>query len=88
MNKLGMVLFICIMVAICYLVMLVVMPVITDIASTTNATLEASHNMSLYPGTTPMVLSTPWILWFAPAFIGMVAVIIVLREQVIQAFRG
>ena len=80
MNKLGAILFTIIMVSICYLFLLVVMPFLSDIASTTNISLEASHNMSLYPGTAPAVLSTPWVLWFVPGFIGIVAVILILRQ--------
>lgn len=80
MNKLGQVGIIVAVVIIAYLLMLVFMPVLTDFASTANTTMSATSNMSNYPGTQEGVLAAPWVLWFAPACIGIVAVVIVLKQ--------
>ena len=63
-----------------YLLMLVIMPIVTDLAATANATMNASSNMSLYPGASAGLISAPWGLWFVPAVIGMIMIVVVLRQ--------
>jgi hypothetical protein len=63
-----------------YLIMMIVVPLLSDFASTANTTMSASSNMSNYPGTLEFLLSMPWILWFVPAALTVVAVIFILRQ--------
>jgi hypothetical protein len=81
MNKIGHVAIVVVIVAIVYLIMLVVMPVVVDIAATANATANATSNMSQYPGGSEILIAAPWVLWFVPAGIGMISVVIILKRE-------
>lgn len=80
MNKIGAVAIVIFVVIVCYLILLVAMPIVADLASTANATITASSNLTMYPGTQGFLLSTPWIMFFVPGVIGMVAIIIILKQ--------
>jgi len=80
MHKIGQVIVVVVVMIAVYLIMLVVMPVIVDVVATANSTMNASSNMSMYPGTSPAVVATPWILWFVPGVIGMIAVVVILKN--------
>jgi hypothetical protein len=80
MGKIGGVAVILVLVVCTYLMMLVVMPFVSEVVSTANTTMAASSNMSNYPGTGEAVLSTPWALWFLPGVIGTAAVVIILKR--------
>ncbi len=67
-------------VVIVYLIMLVVMPLVADFAATANTTIDASSNMSNYPGTSGFLLSIPWIMWFVPGTGGIIVVIAILKS--------
>ena len=83
MKKLGYVTIVIVMVAICYLTMLVYMPIITGLVSTANTTIATSGaNLTAMPGATSFLISTPWLIWWAPGVIGMALVVIILREQI------
>lgn len=79
MNKLLMLLFIIGLVVGAYILLLVVMPTITDIINTANTTMAATSNMSNYPGMQYATVSTPWALIFIPGILGIFAIVIVLR---------
>lgn len=79
MGKFGTVLLIIIFVVIAYLLVIVAIPFLSDVAVSTNTTMAASSNMSNYPGTSDFLLSIPWIMYFVPAAIGTIAVIITLK---------
>lgn len=79
MNKIGAVITIVVVVILAYLFLLVVMPIISGAALTANTTMDATSNMSLYPGTSPFLMSIPWIVFFVPGVIGMALIVIVLR---------
>ncbi len=81
MNKLGAIAIVVAFVIAAYLFLLLVMPVITDIVATSNATMSASSNMSNYPGTSETLVSTPWILFFIPGVVGMVVIVTILRKR-------
>jgi len=81
MRKVGGIIMVCVAVAICYLIMLVVMPTVVDVTLIANSTINASGiNTSLQPGSTEMLIAAPWILWFVPAFIGMIVVVVILKR--------
>lgn len=81
MGKLGTLAWIIGLVIMVNLLLLIIVPFLADITISTNATLAASTNMSLYPGTSGFLLATPWILYFIPNVAGIIAVIVVLRRQ-------
>ena len=80
MNKIGAVAIVCALVAGAYLFLLVAMPILTEFASTANATMTASSNLSNYPGAAEGVLAAPWIMFFVPAVIGIAAIVIILKK--------
>jgi len=79
MNKFGAIIVTIVLVVIVYLLMLIVVPFLSDIVSTANTTAAASENITNLPGSTSFLLAIPWILWFVPGTIGIVAVIMILR---------
>ena len=80
MNKIGAVITVVVLIIGTYLFLLVVMPIISDLALTANTTMNATSNMSLYPGTSGFLMSTPWILFFLPGVIGIALIVIILRQ--------
>lgn len=80
MNKIGQVIIVVAVMIVVYLLMLVVMPFLTDIATTANVTMAASSNLSDYPGASEGLFSALWALWFAPAIIGMIAIVVILKK--------
>ena len=81
MNKIGSVIIVVCLVIVCYLFMLIVIPgVVVPMVSTANTTIAATSNVSDYPGTTSFLLSIPWILWFVPACIGTVVIVVLLKQ--------
>ena len=81
MGKLGTLAWIIGLVIIVNLLLLITVPFLADITVSTNLTLNATSNMSQYPGTSGFLLATPWILYFIPNVAGIIAVIVVLRRQ-------
>lgn len=80
MSKFGQVILVVIGVSILYLLMLVVMPIMVDVASTANATITSDSNPANYPGGTSFLLAIPWICWFVPAILGMALIVFILRD--------
>ena len=80
MNKIGAVITVVVLIIGTYLFLLVVMPIISDLALSANTTMNATSNMSLYPGTSGFLMSTPWILFFLPGVIGIALIVIILRQ--------
>jgi len=81
MNKIGAVIVITVMVIAAYLLLLIVVPnVIAPAALSANTAMDASSNMSLYPGTSGFLMSTPWILFFVPGVIGIAIIVVILRQ--------
>lgn len=81
MHKLGHVAIVIGLVAACYLMMLIVIPdVVVPMIETANATMTASSNLTQYPGTSDFLISIPWIIWFVPASIGGIAIVIIMRR--------
>ncbi len=80
MNKIGAVIVVVFVIIVLYLYLLVVMPIISDLALSANTTMNATSNMSLYPGTSGFLMSTPWILFFLPGVIGIALIVIILRQ--------
>jgi hypothetical protein len=64
-----------------YILMAFTMPAITAISSESAATINASANMSNFPGTIEMVNSAPVWLWFIPGLVGVVTTVIMLVKK-------
>ena len=80
MNKIGAVAIVIGLTFFLYLIVLVVMPVLTDLISTANATVTAESNWANYPGSQGAFLSIPWVLWFVPGTICMIIIVMILRS--------
>ena len=80
MNKLGGVFIILGLVAAAELLLLVTMGVVVDLAETANATMAASSNLTNYPGAAEVMIAAPWALFFVPPSIGIIAIVIYLRQ--------
>ena len=82
MNKIGAVIIVVGVVALAYLLILLVMPVFTDIVSSANVSMaNATANFTgVYPGTSELMVSTPWIAFFIPGAIGMALIIMILKK--------
>jgi len=63
-----------------YLVLLIVVPFLADIATAANTTMHASSNLSDYPGGEEILFAAPWLLFFVPGGIGIAAIIFILRQ--------
>ena len=81
MNKIKILIGIVGLVIFVNLFLLITVPFLADITVSTNLSLNATSNMSQYPGTSGFLLATPWILYFIPNVIGIIAVIVVLRSR-------
>lgn len=79
MNKFGAVVVVVFVIIIVYLILLVIMPILTSTALTANTTMNATSNMSLYPGTSGFLMSIPWIVFFVPGVIGIAIIVALLR---------
>lgn len=79
MNKFGAVITIVVLIVAVYLLLLVIMPILTSTALTANTTMNATSNMSLYPGTSGFLMSIPWIVFFVPGVIGIALIVVILR---------
>ncbi len=82
MNKIGAVIIIIVLVTLAELFLLVVMPIVVDLASTANTTIAASGaNVTAMPGAQSGLLAAPWILYFVIPVIGIVIIILMLRKR-------
>lgn len=64
-----------------YAIMAVAIKFLADTSVSVNADLAASSNMAQYPGTSDFLLSSPWVLYFIPAVLGIIWIIIILRGR-------
>ena len=86
MNKIGHVAIVVTLVVVVYLILLVVIPFLADVTLTTNTTIASSGvNVSAMPGSTEILILSPWFLWFAPGVIGMVVIIIILKSIILKS---
>lgn len=81
-QKIGMVFLVLILVTVAYLFMIIVMPWLAEVVSTTNTTIAATSNMSNYPGLSEGLLGAPLFLYFVPGGAGIFVVILILKSGV------
>ncbi len=80
MNKIGQVALVVFIMGVLYLILLAVMPVVSDMSIAANTTITASGvAVAEMPGSTSFLLAAPWILWWIPGVMGMIIVVAILR---------
>lgn len=80
MSKVKTIILTVIFTIITYLIIIIVVPWLADVTVSVNTTLAASHNMDNYPGTSPFLVSVPWILYIVPAAIATIIIVITLKR--------
>lgn len=81
MNKIGYVMIVVGIVVALYLILLTVMPTIVNLSITANTTIAGSGvDIAAMPGSTDMLILAPWLLWFVPGVIGMIAIVVILKS--------
>jgi len=81
MNKVGALIVIWAFISIVYIAIAILMPTIQNVASTTATTINASSNMTNYPGTLETVQVFPLIAWFIPGGVGIAATVWMLKRE-------
>lgn len=66
-------------VIIAYIIIAIGMPAVRELSGVASTELEASANMSNFPGTTGLVESSPIWIWFVPGLVGMIATVWTLK---------
>jgi hypothetical protein len=79
-NKVKAIVFICLGVAVCYALLSALMPVITGVTGDVSANISAAHDMSRYVGAKEGLDVAPWILYLLPGGVGIVAIVVILRQ--------
>ena len=64
-----------------YIVLAVTMPGITSITNSTATALDATSNMTNYPGTKQLIQAYPVWVWLIPGGLGLCATAVFLREN-------
>ena len=80
MNKFFGIVIVVVIVIFVYLILAVTMPAINEISTAAAVSLNATSNMSNYPGTLEVVESSPWWMWALPGAVGMVVIIVMLKK--------
>jgi len=70
-----------IVVVTCYVVLALFIGFLADQTVATNTALDVAHNMTRYPGTSGFLLFTPWLMYFVPAILGIIFLVIILRRK-------
>lgn len=81
MSKTRAIIYTIIGVSLLYIPLSIYIKFLADTTVSVNADLAAAHNMSLYPGTSGFLLSTPWIMYVVPAAIGIIVIITILKRK-------
>lgn len=81
MSKVKQVAWVIIGVSLVYVMLAIFIKFIADTTVSVNQELAAAHNMSQYQGTSDFLLASPWILYIAPAVIGIIAIVVILKRR-------
>ncbi|GAG82113.1 unnamed protein product [marine sediment metagenome] len=80
MNKLGHVAVVVGLVLMVYLILLITVPFLSSVAVDVASNMTADHPVAQYPGAVEGLLMAPWLLFFAPGVIGLIAVVVILKR--------
>jgi hypothetical protein len=81
MNKAKTILFIIAGVILAYVCIAFTMPLLSETAETAVVEVEKSPNVDQYIGAREGPRITPWVIYFLPGVIGVLATVIVLKRQ-------
>jgi len=81
MDKLKYVAVTWLLVIFAYIILAVMMPVLTGMAGNASTELQATSNMSAYPGMLGVIETSPIWMWFVPGGIGIIATAIFLKKN-------
>lgn len=71
-----------------YIIVSVFIVFLSDTSVSVNAELAATTNLSNYSGLSEFLLASPWIMYVAPAVVGIIAIIGILKgEAIAEAVR-
>lgn len=80
MNKIGQVAVVVGLVLMVYVILLVTVPFLSTIAVDVSTNMSIDHPVAQYPGAVEGLLMAPWLLFFVPGCIGLIAIIVILRK--------
>jgi len=81
MKKIGVLIVIWVAISLAYVIIAFMMPVLQDFTDDTATELQATSNMSDYPGTLEAVNSFPLFAWFIPGGVGIGATVWMLKKD-------
>jgi len=64
-----------------YIILAVCMPAINELVGVSSAALDASANMTQFPGTKEGIETFPVYVFFIPGFVGIVTTVIMLKRD-------
>lgn len=64
-----------------YVMLAIFIDFLAGITVSVNQALDVAHNMTQYEGTSGFLLATPWILYIAPAVIGIISIVVILKRK-------
>jgi len=64
-----------------YAMLAIFIKFLADTTVSVNQELAATSNMAAYPGTSDFLLASPWVLYIAPAVIGIITIVVVLKRR-------
>lgn len=81
MKKIGVLILIWAAVSLAYVIIAFAMPSVQDLTDNTATELQATSNMSNYPGTLEAVNAFPLFAWFIPGAVGIGATVWMLKKD-------
>jgi hypothetical protein len=64
-----------------YISFAVFMPAVNEISTQAAIELQATSNMSNYPGTLEVVESSGWWMWAIPGIFGIIATVLIVKKK-------
>lgn len=83
-KKIGMTVLIWFGVIFAYIIMAAAMPAFSGLVDSTSAALQATSNMSNYPGLLSGIQASPVYVWFIPGGVGIVGSVVVLKTSLLD----
>lgn len=70
-----------------YIILGAVMPAFQSVTAEASTNLQATSNMSNYPGALQVIDSSPVYVWFIPGAVAVIATVVMLRDEISQRIR-
>lgn len=81
MSKFKQIAWVIVGVSIVYVMLAIFIKFLADTTVSVNQQLAATSNMAQYQGTSGFLLASPWILYMAPACLGIIAIVVILKRR-------